>query len=113
LLVALMTDGATAKELVFDMTNGSVARQRTIGANVLARVNTRCGGEGYAYLQDNGFEYVNLRTGAVASVVRPGLAATITSAGLTNVLATTTGYIVFSLDGSRPGRIIGVRCTPS
>jgi outer membrane protein assembly factor BamB len=112
LLVALMADSTTAREVIVDLKTGQLSRQRVIPREQFTKFSSRCGEDGYAYLNDTGFEYVALRTGAVTNVVRQGFAAALAAAGLTNSLATSNGYIVFSTEFSVGGRHIGVKCAP-
>jgi outer membrane protein assembly factor BamB len=112
LLVALFGDPTAAREVVLDMSTGQQTRSRAIPRAQLSAFHDRCGADGYAYLQENGFEFVSLRSGQVVTVNRPGIRAALTAAGLTNAFATGNGYVIFSLEFSRVGRHIGVRCAP-
>jgi PQQ-like domain len=112
LLIALMADSTTAREVIVDLKTGQLSRQRLIPRDQFTKFSSRCGEDGYAYLKDTGFEYVALRTGAVTNVERQGFVAALNGAGLLNSLATLTGYIVFSTEFSVGGRHIGVKCAP-
>ncbi len=111
-LIAQLSDANSAREFVVNSASGQIAQQRTIARSQLTSFNSRCGAEGYVYVGANAFEYVNLRTGLVSTIERTGFLSTVTTAGLTNSFPTAIGYLVFSLESSRIGRHVGVKCTP-
>lgn len=113
LLVALLGDSTSAREVVLGMSNGQQVRQRAVPVSQIAGQNFRCGADGYASIRPNGFEYVNLRTGALSTIDRPGLVSTLSAALLDNAFETLSGYVIFSREFNRAGRHLGVRCSPA
>lgn len=111
-VIAQLSDANSAREFVLNTTTGQIARQRAILRSQLTSFNSRCGADGYVYVGANAFEYTNLRTGLVSTLERAGFLSTVTTAGLTNSFPTANGYLVFSLESSRVGRHVGVKCTP-